>query len=130
MLGVCRGMQVMAVARGRHARSSTCPTWSGTTSTARAGDAYGDGRGPHRPRSSRLRRARRRARLTCAATTTSRCATHPGFAPVAWAADGTLEAMEAPAPAFLLAVQWHPEVVTDAGLFGALVGAAGRGDPA
>ena len=49
---------------------------------------------------------------------------HPGFVPVAWAADGSLEAMERPGPRFCLAVQWHPEVGTDHTLFAALVAAA------
>jgi putative glutamine amidotransferase len=52
---------------------------------------------------------------------------HPGFEAVAWADDGGLEAMEAPGERFLVGVQWHPEVVADAGLFRALVQAA-RGD--
>ena len=49
---------------------------------------------------------------------------HPGFEPAAHAADGTLEAMEAPGERFLLAVQWHPETRADAGLFSGLVAAA------
>jgi putative glutamine amidotransferase len=51
-------------------------------------------------------------------------ATHPGFEATAWAADGSLEAMERPGPRFCLAVQWHPEVRDDTSLFAALVGAA------
>ncbi|MFB9375758.1 gamma-glutamyl-gamma-aminobutyrate hydrolase family protein [Kineococcus gynurae] len=56
---------------------------------------------------------------------------HPGFRAVAWAADGTLEAMERPrdhdgAP-FVVGIQWHPELVDDVGLFRGLVeAAAGR----
>jgi putative glutamine amidotransferase len=51
--------------------------------------------------------------------------THPGFEAVAWAADGLLEAIEAPGDRLRLAVQWHPEVVTeDRALFEALVHAA------
>jgi putative glutamine amidotransferase len=53
-------------------------------------------------------------------------ATHPGFEAVAFAADGTLEAMERPGDRFCLAVQWHPESRTDAGLFRGLVAAADR----
>lgn len=49
---------------------------------------------------------------------------HPGFTAVAWADDGSLEAMEAPGDRLCLAVQWHPEMVDDAGLFRALVAAA------
>ena len=51
-------------------------------------------------------------------------AAHPGFEATAWAADGSLEAMERPGPRFCLAVQWHPEVRDDHSLFAALVEAA------
>jgi putative glutamine amidotransferase len=54
---------------------------------------------------------------------------HPGFTPVAWAEDGTLEAMEAPGDRFCVAVQWHPEMLADVGLFAGLVEAARRGRP-
>lgn len=46
------------------------------------------------------------------------------YLPSAWHADGTLEAMEDPAGRFRLAVQWHPEAGEDPRLFTALVGAA------
>ncbi len=49
-----------------------------------------------------------------------------GYLPSAWHADGTLEAMEDPSATFRLAVQWHPEVGADNRLFAALVAAAGR----
>lgn len=44
-----------------------------------------------------------------------------GLSVVAAAADGTVEAIEDASHAFLLGVQWHPEVAEDAGLFRALV---------
>jgi gamma-glutamyl-gamma-aminobutyrate hydrolase PuuD len=47
-----------------------------------------------------------------------------GLAAVAWAADGTIEALEDPELPFLLGVQWHPEVGRDPALFRALVHAA------
>lgn len=52
---------------------------------------------------------------------------HPGFVPSARASDGTLEGMEDPSHRFRLAVQWHPETRDDAGLFGALVAVASEG---
>lgn len=42
----------------------------------------------------------------------------------AWHADGTLEAIEDPAARFRVAVQWHPEMGEDGRLFAALVEAA------
>jgi putative glutamine amidotransferase len=47
------------------------------------------------------------------------------YRPCAWHADGTLEAMEDPTAGFRLAVQWHPEAGEDGRLFEALVAAAG-----
>jgi putative glutamine amidotransferase len=57
-----------------------------------------------------------------------------GLVPVAWAPDGTIEAVEDPRHPFLLGVQWHAEtLVDDPGqlrLFTALVDAAGgRAEP-
>jgi putative glutamine amidotransferase len=50
--------------------------------------------------------------------------------PVAFAPDGTVEAAEDPISQFLIAVQWHPEDLTDRPeqlrLFQALVAAARR----
>jgi putative glutamine amidotransferase len=39
--------------------------------------------------------------------------------------DGVVEAVEDPARRFVLGVQWHPEVIRDRRLFGALVAASG-----
>jgi putative glutamine amidotransferase len=47
-----------------------------------------------------------------------------GLVPVAWAQDGTVEALEDPRLPFCLAVQWHPEVGDDPSLFEALTEAA------
>lgn len=49
---------------------------------------------------------------------------HAHVQAVAWAEDGLLEAMEAPGDRFRVAVQWHPEMAADPGLFRALVQAA------
>lgn len=44
-----------------------------------------------------------------------------GLVEAAWAADGTLEAVEDPSRRFVVGVQWHPEAGDDAALFEALV---------
>ena len=44
-----------------------------------------------------------------------------GLVECAWAADGTLEAVEDPTLRFAVGVQWHPEAGEDAALFQALV---------
>ena len=49
-----------------------------------------------------------------------------GLVESAWAADGTLEAVEDPSQRFVVGVQWHPEASEDAALFDALVEEARR----
>lgn len=44
-----------------------------------------------------------------------------GLVGTAWAADGTLEAVEDPSRRFVVGVQWHPEAGEDAALFRELV---------
>jgi len=44
-----------------------------------------------------------------------------GLVETAWAADGTLEGIEDPSRRFAVGVQWHPEAGEDAALFEALV---------
>ncbi len=43
----------------------------------------------------------------------------PGLRAVAWAEDGVIEAVEASPPPWTLAVQWHPEDLTERALFDA-----------
>ncbi len=53
----------------------------------------------------------------------------PGLVATAWAADGTVEAVEQPGAPFVVGVQWHPEEdAADLRLVAALVAAA-RGGP-
>ncbi len=47
-----------------------------------------------------------------------------GLVPSAYAADGTVEAVELPAPGWVLGVQWHPEMGDDLRVMRALVEAA------
>lgn len=123
VLGICRGMQIMAVQAGGQLEQHV-PDKVGNTAHSPGGDVFGDvginlvdgtklagilGTGPsvhcHHHQSVR---------------------THPDFVPAAHALDGSLEAMENPARPFWLAVQWHPETQPDAGLFKALIEAASR----
>ena len=120
-LGVCRGMQVMAVGSGGkldqhlpdvvgHEQHNPGADRFGSTSVS-VGEGsllqslVGDQLDVHCHHHQAVR-------------------THPGFEAVAWAGDGTLEAMEVPGEPFCLAVQWHPEMAADAGLFQGLVRAA------
>jgi putative glutamine amidotransferase len=120
-LGVCRGMQLMAVAAGGSLHQHT-PDLVGHDEHSPGGPAFGR-IAVRTAEDSRLRAAvGDRADVGCHHHQTVDA--HPGFVPVAWAADGSLEAMERPGPRFCLAVQWHPEVGTDHTLFAALVAAA------
>ena len=121
-LGVCRGMQVMAVAAGGSLEQHL-PDTVGHEQHSPGGDRFGstvvrvdDG--------SRLG-SLVGERLDVHCHHHQSVAVHPGFVPVAWAEDGTLEAMELPGERFCVGVQWHPEMAVDAGLFSGLVRAAG-----
>lgn len=121
-LGICRGMQVMAVAAGG-TLVQHLPDVVGHDGHAIAVATFTD-----HPVSVV-------AGTRLAGILGERCvvpsyhhqavATHPGYVAAAYAPDGTLEAMEDPAAPWRLAVQWHPEAGTDLRLFAALVAAAG-----
>ena len=121
VLGVCRGMQVMAVHAGgaldqhvpdlvAHEQHSPGGDEFGavevvTTGGTRVAGLVGD-------------------RLTVNCHHHQSVRTHPGYAAVAHAGDGTLEAIEAPGDRFVVGVQWHPETAADVGLLAGLVRAA------
>ena len=124
VLGVCRGMQLVNVARGgtlcQHlphgAGHTPAPGTFGShpvrvaAGTRLAGILGADGDGVHVPTAHHQAVDRLGA----------------GLVATAWAEDGVIEAVE-PSSAgdpFLLAVQWHPEAGTDPRLIEALVAAA------
>ncbi len=121
VLGVCRGMQVMAVHAGGSLDQHT-PDLVGHEEHSPGGDVFG-------PIKVTTVTATRVADLV-GDTISVNChhhqsvRTHPGYEPSAHAADGTLEAMELPGDRFCLAVQWHPETAADVGLLAGLVRAA------
>jgi putative glutamine amidotransferase len=120
-LGVCRGMQLMAVAAGGSLHQHT-PDLVGHEDHSPGGPEFGR-IGVRTAQGSRLRAAvGEQADVGCHHHQSVE--RHPGFEPVAWAGDGSLEAIERPGPRFCLAVQWHPEMGTDHTLFAALVAAA------
>ncbi|HNQ06832.1 MAG TPA: gamma-glutamyl-gamma-aminobutyrate hydrolase family protein [Tetrasphaera sp.] len=124
VLGICRGMQVMAVAAGG-SLIQHLPDVVGHTGHSIAPGTYAD----HRV--ATVDGTRLRALLGPEVNVPSyhhqAVADHPGYAAAAWAADGTLEAMEDPDAPFRVAVQWHPEMGSDPRLFEALVAAASTG---
>jgi putative glutamine amidotransferase len=121
LLGICRGMQVMAVAAGGSLEQHV-PDRVGHTGHAPSVGAYGRHHVEIDP-SSRLAEI-----LGSTAEVPSyhhqAVSTHPGYTASAWdPSDQTLEAMEDRDARFRLAVQWHPEVWDDIRLFSALVAA-------
>jgi putative glutamine amidotransferase len=120
-LGVCRGMQVMAVASGgtldqhtpdvvKHDGHNPEPGVFGDTAVSTSDESL--------------------LHSILGSSVTVRChhhqsvRSHPGYVATAWADDGSLEAMEAAGSRFCLGVQWHPEMGRDQRLFDALVVAA------
>ncbi|MTD16232.1 gamma-glutamyl-gamma-aminobutyrate hydrolase family protein [Nakamurella sp. YIM 132087] len=122
VLGICRGMQVMAVRAGGRLHQHV-PDVAGH-------DRHSPGPGLYGPIEVDPVAGTRVAALLDGGHLTVPChhhqsvAEHPGFAPAAWCADGILEAMEAPGDRFVVGVQWHPETDTDLRLFAGLVAAA------
>lgn len=121
VLGICRGMQVMAVHAGGRLDQHV-PDGLGHERHSPGGDVYGDV-------TVSLVDGTQLA-MILATGPSVRChhhqsvADHPGLVASAYAEDGTLEALEDPDRPFWLAVQWHPETQADAGLFAALIAAA------
>jgi putative glutamine amidotransferase len=123
-LGVCRGMQLMAVAAGGSLHQHT-PDLVGHEEHNPGADVFGDTWVSTATGSTIRELVGDSVRVGCHHHQTVE--SHPGFEPTAWADDGSLEAMELPGERFCLAVQWHPEVGDDARLFEALVAAARGG---
>jgi putative glutamine amidotransferase len=120
-LGVCRGMQLMAVASGGSLHQHT-PDLVGHEEHSPGGPEFG--RITIRTAEGSRLRSALGEQVDVGCHHHQSVDAHPGFEPVAWAVDGSLEAMERPGTRFCLAVQWHPEVGTDHTLFAALVAAA------
>lgn len=123
VLGICRGIQVMAVAAGGqliqhlpdvlgHEGHSPGPSRYGEHDVTISTDSVLHSiLGPASQVNSYHHQG---------------LADHPGYVATAWAPDGTVEAIEDPALPFCIGVLWHPEVGADPRLFQALVDAAAQ----
>lgn len=121
-LGICRGMQVMAVHAGGSLHQHV-PDVVGNEQHNPGGDAYGSVQVATTPGSRLASLVGPSVSVNCHHHQS--VAEHPGFDAVAVSPDdGSLEAMEAPGDRFCLAVQWHPETLADLGLFAGFVQAA------
>lgn len=121
VLGICRGMQVMAVAAGGELEQHV-PDRAGTAGHSATPGVYA--RHHVATIDGTLVADLLGASVDVPSSHHQSVLSHPRYRPAAWAADGTLEAMEDPEQPFRLAVQWHPEVGDDPRLFDALVVAA------
>jgi putative glutamine amidotransferase len=121
LLGICRGMQVMAVAAGGHLEQHV-PDRVGHFDHSPKRATYGTHPVQTVP-GTRISDILGVA-LDVPTFHHQSVLSHPGYTASAWATDGTLEAMEDPAATFRLGVQWHPEQGADPRLFEALIRAA------
>ena len=126
VLGICRGMQLMAVHAGGRLDQHT-PDLVGHEDHSPGGDVFGD-------TDVEIVDGSRLAGILGPGVQV-RCHHHqsvheaPGFEVTARAADGTAEAMERPGERFWLGVQWHPEMAAELELLRGLVAAAGGSLP-
>jgi putative glutamine amidotransferase len=121
VLGVCRGMQVMAVHAGG-TLVQHLPDLIGDERHSPGGDEFGAVEVTTEAGSRVATLIGDRLSVNCHHHQSVE--SHPGYLPAAYAADGTLEAMEQPGDRFCLGVQWHPETAADVGLLVGLVRAA------
>jgi putative glutamine amidotransferase len=121
ILGVCRGMQLLAVAAGGRLHQHL-PEVLGHEKHRPAPGVYGRHEASLTPGS--------RIAALMGDDLGIHCYHHQGVADpgtltvTGRTEDGLIEAVEDPAHRFVLGVQWHPEVVRDERLFGAVIGAA------
>jgi putative glutamine amidotransferase len=121
VLGVCRGMQVMAVAAGGELEQHL-PDRLGHLDHGPAPATYGSQR-VEPAVGSRLRELLGdQIEVNCYHH--QGVARHPTYDVAAVSSDGVVEAIESPGSDFHLGVQWHPERGSDPRLFEALVNAA------
>lgn len=121
VLGVCRGMQLMAVHAGGSLDQHT-PDLVAHERHSPGGDEFGVVEVSTTAGSRVAALVGERLTVSCHHHQAVR--DHPGYVASARAVDGTTEAMEVPGDRFCVAVQWHPETAADVGLLAGLVRAA------
>lgn len=123
VLGICRGMQLMASRAGGRL-DQHIPDMVNSDNHRPSPASYGSVPVRTVP-GTRLAEILGR-QLTARCNHHQAVSASPGFLISAYAADGTPEAMEAATDRLLLGVQWHPEIDSDTRLFKALATAASR----
>ncbi|MHB8190088.1 MAG: gamma-glutamyl-gamma-aminobutyrate hydrolase family protein [Ferrimicrobium sp.] len=124
-LAICRGLQILNVARG-----GTLLQHLPDSLGHEEHDPVKGGFGSH---GVRLQPGTRLAKAIGASVDSVPTHHHQaidslgvGLVATGWSEDGTIEAIEDPSQEFLLGVQWHPEVMDEPDLFRALVRAGQR----
>lgn len=121
VLGICRGMQMMAVHAGGGLHQHV-PDRVGHQEHSPGPGAYGWTSVTTVEGSAVRRLVGAQVQVSCHHH--QAVADHPGFTATAYAADQTVEAIEDDRRAYWVGVQWHPENGDDHGLFRGLVAAA------
>lgn len=121
VLGVCRGMQVLAVHAGGTLEQHV-PDLVGHEGHSPGGDEFGAVEVATTPGTRVAGLLGEQVTVNCHHHQS--VGEHPGFVGAAHAADGTLEAIELAGDRFVVGVQWHPETAADVGLLAGLVRAA------
>jgi len=124
VLGICRGLQIMAIAHGG-ALDQNVPDLGLDTVHRHSPGTYTR----HGARFANGSLVAALLGVTAAEVNSShhQCVSDPGSLTVTgWADDGTIEACEDHAADFVLGVQWHPEADDDTALFDAFVAQASK----
>lgn len=135
ILAICRGLQVLVVARGGTLWQDLPSELPGALAHGRGAGRLGEPRAMH---SVRLIGGSLAAQVLDAVKVEVNSSHHQaaqivgeGLVTSGWAPDGIIEAVEVPHAGFVLGVQWHPEDLIDRpeqmNLFRAFVAAASRG---
>ncbi|MGD9956022.1 MAG: gamma-glutamyl-gamma-aminobutyrate hydrolase family protein [Candidatus Nanopelagicales bacterium] len=124
VLGICRGMQMMAVVSGGSLIQDLPSAGYGTLHREKLGE-FTDHKATFTP-GSLVAQVLEGTASVVNSSHHQAVADAGSLTVTGYAEDGTIEVVEDPSAPFVLGVQWHPEMTDDLRLFSALVAAARR----